>query len=323
MDARLGRLGAVVVSSDYYAVLGVSPGAEDFVIRAAYRALIRHYHPDSNPDPHAQARARAITEAYTVLRDPAKRAEYDAGGKAPRHDDTWFFEERPRPPAYPQAPMRGVAMASVAVAILSVGLVWAWPNRIQPPPRTPVTETAKQTQKTARPVIELEPESERLARLGGMPSVFTPQVAPPPESSEPAVVEPPPAPMPSIETVTAAPVHRTEKAPKTQLAEARRPAAPAATPKTIPERPKPPPSRAAPDPGSTARIATLERISAGFYSQSMENADATKRQLLLSVRIRQTNKRGACRSDSCLADSYMRQIREIREIMENHASSSQ
>ena len=51
------------VNSDYYSILGVSPAAEDVVIRAAYRALMRHYHPDTNPDPEAQERAREITAA--------------------------------------------------------------------------------------------------------------------------------------------------------------------------------------------------------------------------------------------------------------------
>ena len=49
---------------DCYAVLGLSPTAEDAVIRAAYLALMRTYHPDRNGTPEAAARARTITEAY-------------------------------------------------------------------------------------------------------------------------------------------------------------------------------------------------------------------------------------------------------------------
>ena len=62
---------------DYYAVLGVAPGSEDVVIAAAYRALMRRYHPDTNKDATAQQKAREINEAYAVLGDAAKRAEYD------------------------------------------------------------------------------------------------------------------------------------------------------------------------------------------------------------------------------------------------------
>ena len=62
---------------DFYAVLGVAPGSEDVVIAAAYRALMRRYHPDTNKDETAQQKAREINEAYAVLGDPAKRKEYD------------------------------------------------------------------------------------------------------------------------------------------------------------------------------------------------------------------------------------------------------
>lgn len=58
----------------YYEVLGVSPDAEPEVIEAAYKALVRKYHPDragENP------RIRQITDAYSCLRDPAKRKQYD------------------------------------------------------------------------------------------------------------------------------------------------------------------------------------------------------------------------------------------------------
>lgn len=62
---------------DYYAVLGVAPVSEDVVIAAAYRALMRRYHPDTNKDATAQQKAREINEADGVLGDAAKRAEYD------------------------------------------------------------------------------------------------------------------------------------------------------------------------------------------------------------------------------------------------------
>ena len=62
---------------DYYAVLGVAPGSEDIVIAAAYRALMRRYHPDTNNDATAQQKAQEINEAYAVLSDAARRAEYD------------------------------------------------------------------------------------------------------------------------------------------------------------------------------------------------------------------------------------------------------
>lgn len=61
---------------DYYQTLGVTKEAEDFVIKAAYKALMRAYHPDRNPG--FQERVKLINNAYDVLSDSVKRAEYDA-----------------------------------------------------------------------------------------------------------------------------------------------------------------------------------------------------------------------------------------------------
>ena len=61
-----------------YQVLNLSPDAEPVVIEAAYRALIKKYHPDSwVGDPAAQHRAATINQAYATLRDPAAKTECD------------------------------------------------------------------------------------------------------------------------------------------------------------------------------------------------------------------------------------------------------
>ncbi|HEX28660.1 TPA: molecular chaperone DnaJ [Candidatus Poribacteria bacterium] len=63
---------------DYYEILGLSPKATDEEIKAAFRRLALRYHPDKNPgDRSAEERFRLISEAYSVLGDPHKRAEYD------------------------------------------------------------------------------------------------------------------------------------------------------------------------------------------------------------------------------------------------------
>jgi curved DNA-binding protein len=63
---------------DYYAVLGVEPGSGESEIKQAYRRLARKYHPDVSKEKGAEDRFKAINEAYEVLRDKEKRAQYDA-----------------------------------------------------------------------------------------------------------------------------------------------------------------------------------------------------------------------------------------------------
>ena len=68
---------------DYYEVLGVSKDADDAALKKAYRMLAKKYHPDANPgDKQAEAAFKEINEAYSVLSDPKKRAQYDQFGHA-------------------------------------------------------------------------------------------------------------------------------------------------------------------------------------------------------------------------------------------------
>ena len=64
---------------DYYAVLGIARDAEDVVIAAAYKAMVKKYHPDVYKGSKAEAnkKIREINEAYDTLSDPKKRAAYD------------------------------------------------------------------------------------------------------------------------------------------------------------------------------------------------------------------------------------------------------
>ncbi|MGY1785492.1 molecular chaperone DnaJ [Geodermatophilus sp. SYSU D00698] len=66
------------IEKDYYAALGVSQGADAAEIKKAYRKLARDLHPDKNPgNTQAEARFKEVSEAYDVLSDPKRRAEYD------------------------------------------------------------------------------------------------------------------------------------------------------------------------------------------------------------------------------------------------------
>jgi molecular chaperone DnaJ len=71
-----------VAQRDYYDVLGVPRNADDKAIKDAFRKLALQYHPDRNKAPDAEEKFKEVAEAYAVLSDPAKRAEYDRRGFA-------------------------------------------------------------------------------------------------------------------------------------------------------------------------------------------------------------------------------------------------
>jgi curved DNA-binding protein len=62
---------------DYYKILGVDPDVDNKAIKVAYRKLARKYHPDVSDHHDAEAQFKEVVEAYEVLKDSAKRAEYD------------------------------------------------------------------------------------------------------------------------------------------------------------------------------------------------------------------------------------------------------
>lgn len=72
-----------MANNDYYGILGVSKGASEEEIKAAYRKLAKKYHPDLNPNnPSASEKLKEVNEAYAVLSDKTKRSNYDNFGSA-------------------------------------------------------------------------------------------------------------------------------------------------------------------------------------------------------------------------------------------------
>lgn len=61
-------------------MLGISRDADQKAIKDAFRSLAMKYHPDRNKEAGAEEKFKSIAEAYAVLSDPKKRAEYDARG---------------------------------------------------------------------------------------------------------------------------------------------------------------------------------------------------------------------------------------------------
>jgi molecular chaperone DnaJ len=68
---------------DYYDILGISKSANEAEIKKAYRQMAIKYHPDKNPgDKSAEEKFKEAADAYGVLSDPQKRAQYDQFGHA-------------------------------------------------------------------------------------------------------------------------------------------------------------------------------------------------------------------------------------------------
>ena len=74
---------------DHYKTLGVSRNADQDTIKSAYRQLARKYHPDKNRgDKDAENNFKAVQEAYQVVSDSDKRAEYDRYGDNSHQQET-------------------------------------------------------------------------------------------------------------------------------------------------------------------------------------------------------------------------------------------
>jgi len=70
---------------DYYEILQISSNAEPETIHRVYRMLAQRFHPD-NQETGNDSRFRQVSEAYQVLSDPERRAQYDVGHQALRQD---------------------------------------------------------------------------------------------------------------------------------------------------------------------------------------------------------------------------------------------
>jgi len=123
---------------DYCEILGVARDADEKAIKNAFRQLALKHHPDRNKEPGATDRFREIAEAYAVLSNPNKRAEYDAGGHAGVADfsaeDLFggidfgdiFGMKWPRAAGPFLAAVKWEGRLLVVLYQVAVGSVWGW-----------------------------------------------------------------------------------------------------------------------------------------------------------------------------------------------------
>lgn len=83
---------------NYYEILEISPKASEQVIRMAYRALVKQYHPDvfEGDKEFAEKKTKELNEAFLVLSDPAKRAKYDKSGYVWEEEQVIKIKETPK-----------------------------------------------------------------------------------------------------------------------------------------------------------------------------------------------------------------------------------
>lgn len=87
-DVLFEWFGITSTNQTLYELLSVKRTAPQGDIKTAYRSAMKLWHPDHNKEPNALERSKQINEAYTILKDPFKRAKYDAGLKLANQDDS-------------------------------------------------------------------------------------------------------------------------------------------------------------------------------------------------------------------------------------------
>lgn len=161
---------------NYYKILGVDRGAESDVIDAAYRAMMRRYHPDRYTGPMAEAerRSKLLNEAYAALKDPDKRRRYDEtlGPIVPPVRPIVDALPNPdRPTTRLRYRLGLLGAAAVGVIVLIYAMTRPPATRVATPP--PVAASPQRRSK-AIPIPTATPASESADCRGARCAVMTP-----------------------------------------------------------------------------------------------------------------------------------------------------
>ncbi|WP_309601535.1 DnaJ domain-containing protein [Sphingomonas sp.] len=299
------------MSQDHYAILGVTPTAQPTVIRAAYLALMREYHPDRNASPMAAERAQAIVAAYKVLGDFDRRQEYDWDRRRVR-EAAVAIAARPKR----TLPAAVVVAAGLGLAVVGAVMMRPGATAVMPPDRladvgTEVAKTLKRSVPQAPPpVIEL---AERAPVVMPVPKVEPVEL----------VSELYPAPLPEPVTAKRAVTKVVEakvgaRAPVEKVAAVQPPPKAVATVAAVVPKPM---ARLAAKPVAVAKpvtagdLASLDQFVMSFYGQSWRYGDARKRAALEQSRSLFVVRRAACAADSCKRSEMLRLQREVSAIV--------
>jgi hypothetical protein len=297
------------VTPDHYATLGLSPTSEDVVIHAAYRALVRRYHPDGNSSDVADARTRAINAAYAVLGDPGRRAEYDRVRAA---EDWSALPQGPRSRLLPS----GLFAAASILLLVALVLVVVWAPL--PAGEKPLATPSEQ----GPPVAASQPDPA----IDSPEPLVSPLESPPPEPLDPPIAADEAALIPplQLDEPLPPPPPRPASSPRVRVPKAR------PVTRTVAARTVAGPAVAGAGPSfdctaartrgeiavcNSANLASLDRQQALLFGQSWGRADAARRAELLRTRDRFLTRRDRCRSDSCATTAYLARLRELSEIM--------
>lgn len=296
------------MSTDHYAILGVAPTAELAVIRAAYLALMREYHPDRNPSPAAVERAQAIIAAYRVLGDFDRRQEYDWDRRRSREAAAALLAAQPK---------RRVSAAVVIAAAFGLAVAGAMVFRpasgpIPRPDRLPDVEIAHVASAPAR---RARPSPPPVVKVAQRAAVNAPA---PKEAPVEMVPELYPAPEPVAVKRVAAKAHEVRKTVREPVDVAT---------KAVAIQPRPALATAIVKPGpkpevrpiAASDLATLDQFVMAFYGQAWRFGDSRKRAALEHSRNSFVVRHGACLADACKRAAYLKLQSEVSAIVESQA----